>query len=163
MITRTKNDEDERERWKNMIFDHIDHLKVYAANDKKLSAIVDYLKQNPELKDGHYELTDGIYVNVGPGTVRDSGDFEAHRNYIDLQLLLDGSERIDWAPLSAMTAKTDYDAAADCQMFSCCPSKTAILKLYPGFFAVFYPQDGHKPLLHLDHKESRKAIFKIPV
>lgn len=146
-----------------MIFDHIGNLETYARGDTKLTAVVDYLKAHPMLEDGRHALENGAYVNVGSGDVRDDGDFEAHRRYIDLQLLLEGSEAMEYAPLSALRVGTDYSKAGDYQLFSDRPSETIVLKLYPGAFAVFYPQDAHKPSLRLENDRSRKAIFKIPV
>ena len=146
-----------------MILDRIDNLKFYGVFDKKLAAIVEFLKTHPTLSDGHYELDMGIYVNVGSGTVRDSGDFEVHRRYADLQWVIEGSEVIEWASLSVMRSSTEYNEAGDYQLFSDAAGETVALKLTPGYFAIFYPQDGHKPSLRLNHDVSRKAIFKIPL
>ena len=148
-----------------MIFDRIANLETYAKNDEKLTAIVEFLKAHPAetLADGRHELSLGIYANVSTGPVRDSGDFEAHRKYADLQLMVEGSEIMEWAHLNDMTNATDYSESNDCQFFACQPAATSALKVYPGYFAIFYPQDGHKPLIHLDHDASRKVIFKIPV
>lgn len=148
-----------------MIFDRITNLETYAKGDEKLTAIVEFLKANPVeiLDDGRHELSLGVYANVGAGPVRDGGDFEVHRRYADLQLMAEGSEIMEWAHLSDMTGGTEYNGEGDFQLFSCQPAGTVSLKVYPGYFAIFYPQDGHKPSLRLDHDFSRKIIFKIPV
>jgi len=148
-----------------MIFDRISNLETYAKHDEKLTAIAEFLKEHPAetLCDGRHNLTLGIYANVSTGPVRDSGPFEAHRKYADLQLMVEGSEIMEWAHLSDMTNAADYSEANDCQFFACQPAAASALKVYPGYFAIFYPQDGHKPLIRLDHETSRKVIFKIPV
>ena len=148
-----------------MIFDRISNLGTYAENNEKLTAIVEFLKKNPfdTLADGRHELDLGIYANVGSGAVRDSGDFEVHRRYADLQLIVEGSELMEWAPLDELTNGGDYKAEGDIQFFACQPAAAAPLKFYRGYFAGFYPQDGLKPSLRLDHDSSRKIVFKIPV
>lgn len=148
-----------------MIFDRIANLKTYAKGDEKLTAVIDFLKSHPAetLADGRHELSLGVYANVGSGSVRDAGDFEAHRKYADLQLIVEGSEIMEWAHLSDMTNGTQYNESGDFQLFSCQPVPTVPLRVYPGYFVIFYPQDGHKPSIRLDHDISRKVIFKIPV
>lgn len=148
-----------------MIFDRISNLETYAKNDEKLTAIVEFLKAHPveTLADGRHELGMGVYANVSTGPVRDEGNFEAHRKYADLQLMVEGCEIMEWAHLNDMTNAADYSEVNDIQFFACQPAATTALKVYPGFFAIFYPQDGHKPLMRLDGETSRKVIFKIPV
>lgn len=148
-----------------MIFDRISNIAVYAKGDEKLAVIAEFLKVNPAetLADGRHELSLGIFANVGGGPVRDEGDFEVHRRYADLQLVVEGSEIMEWAHLDAMTNGTQYNEEGDFQLFSCQPAEASALKVYPGCFAIFYPQDGHKPSMRLDHDASRKVIFKIPV
>lgn len=148
-----------------MIFDRIHNLGTYAAGDEKLIAIVKFLDAYPvaNLTDGRYELSMGIYANVGSGPVRDTGGFEVHRRYADLQLVIDGSEVMEWAYLDELTDGAEYNEEGDFQIFASCAAETLSLKVYPGSFAIFYPQDGHKPSLRLAHDFSRKVIFKIPL
>ena len=148
-----------------MIFDHISGLETYARGDARLTAVAEFLKAHPAqtLADGRHELGKGAFVNVGDVPAREDGDFEAHRRYIDLQLVIKGSERMQWAHLSCMRSGGEYNERGDFQLFSGPCAEAAELKAYPGYFAVFYPQDAHKPSLHLDHAVSRKAVFKIPV
>ena len=148
-----------------MILDHISNLETYSKGDEKLAAIAAFLAEHPAetLADGRHELGLGIYANVSTSAVRDSGDFEVHRRYADLQLVVDGSEVMEWAHLDDLSVPGEYDATADIQFYASATGSAATLKLYAGSFAVFYPQDGHKPVLRLDHDFSRKVVFKIPV
>lgn len=148
-----------------MIFDRISNLETYAESNEKLAAISEFLKKHPfaALADGRHELGLGIYANVVSGAVRDDGNFEAHRRYADLQLVVEGSEVMEWAHLDELIDGEDYDAKGDIQFFAGQPAAAVALKVYRGYFAVFYPQDGHKPSMRLDHDICRKIIFKIPV
>jgi len=89
--------------------------------------------------------------------------FEAHRRYIDIQLVVRGQEAIGVAPVSTLTTVEPYDAAKDIEFFAV-PQTSETLALRAGDFAVFAPGDGHRPSLHLDGPHvSRKAVVKVSV
>lgn len=148
-----------------VIFDHISNLGIYAKGDKKLEVVADFLKKYPmeSLADGRHELGMGIYVNVGSNVVFGEGKFEVHRRYADIQLVIDGSERMEWEHLDDLQNATEYSEAKDIQFFAQCIVAPIELNVYKGNFALFYPQDGHKPGLRLNHDSCRKAVFKIPL
>lgn len=70
--------------------------------------------------------------------------YESHRDYIDIQYVAAGTEVIYYAPTDRLQAVTDYHAANDYQLYAD-PSAATPLHLAAGSFAIFYPQDGHKP------------------
>ena len=148
-----------------MVFDRIFNLETYAKGDERLKLIAEFLLEHPSetLADGRYDLPNGIFVNVSVSPTRSDGDYEVHRKYIDLQLILEGDEIIRWAHLSRLNGEPPYDAQNDIQFFSGNQEAGASLRLNAGDFVIFYPQDGHKPLLRLKTEFSRKAVFKIPV
>jgi YhcH/YjgK/YiaL family protein len=89
--------------------------------------------------------------------------FEAHRRYIDIQLVVRGQESIGYAPVAALTTSEPYDASKDIEFFSV-PQESTTLALHAGDFAVFAPGDGHRPSLHLDGPHvSRKVVVKVSV
>ena len=89
--------------------------------------------------------------------------FEAHRRYIDIQLVVRGQESIGYAPVASLVSSEPYDATKDIEFFSV-PQESATLALRAGDFAVFAPGDGHRPSLHLDGPHvSRKAVVKVSV
>jgi len=89
--------------------------------------------------------------------------FEAHRRFIDIQLVVRGQESIGYAPVASLVTAEPYDATKDIEFFSV-PQESATLALRAGDFAVFAPGDGHRPSLHLDGPHvSRKAVVKVSV
>ena len=89
--------------------------------------------------------------------------FEAHRRYIDIQLVVRGQESIGYAPVASLVTAEPYDATKDIEFFSV-PQESATLALRAGDFAVFAPGDGHRPSLHLDGPHvSRKVVVKVSV
>jgi biofilm protein TabA len=108
---------------------------------------------------------DNLYVTVSDAETRppEQVRFEAHRRYIDIQLVVRGQEAIGVAPVSSLTTVEPYDAAKDIEFFAV-PRESTTLALRAGDFAVFAPGDGHRPSLHLDGPHvSRKAVVKVSV
>jgi YhcH/YjgK/YiaL family protein len=103
------------------------------------------LSANPPA-DGRIELA-GSRLTAGLSTydTEEPGSklFEAHRRFIDIQVVLSGRETLYWAPLSALTGRVDYDEGKDIS-FHDGPAGLAV-PLSPGWFTVLFPDDGHKP------------------
>ena len=82
-----------------MIFGNINHEKTYSNLSKDLLTCFEYTKKNSlaDFEKGSYKI-DGneIFVNiVGYETCEKEDRFwEAHKKYIDVHLLLEGSEKI---------------------------------------------------------------------
>jgi len=108
---------------------------------------------------------DDMYVTVSEADTRapEQVRFEAHRRYIDIQLVVRGQEAIQVAPVTALVTAQPYDPAKDIEFFAV-PQESTTLALHAGDFGVFVPGDGHRPGLHLDGPHvSRKAVVKVSV
>jgi YhcH/YjgK/YiaL family protein len=108
---------------------------------------------------------DDVYVMISEAETRppEHVKFEAHRRYIDIQLVVRGQESIGYAPVTSLVTAEPYDATKDIEFFAV-PQESATLALRAGDFAVFAPGDGHRPSLHLDGPHvSRKVVVKVSV
>jgi biofilm protein TabA len=86
------------------------------------------------------------------------GRWEAHRRHIDLQMVVDGQERIGFAPLHRLGAEP-YDAELDLLWLTGSGDQ---LLLQPGEFVLLWPEDGHMPGLMVDAPAPvTKVVFKI--
>lgn len=146
-----------------MIVDALDQNARYHALHPGFRQAFEFLARPDlvRLAPGRYEL-DGsrIYVGVTEETGRSlaAARLEAHRRYIDIQMPLVGEEQIGWRALAdCRTVATDYDDAKDVVFFADAPDTA--LHLRPGLFAVFFPEDGHMPLI--GHGRILKAVAKI--
>ncbi|HEY1686350.1 MAG TPA: YhcH/YjgK/YiaL family protein [Tepidisphaeraceae bacterium] len=95
-------------------------------------------------------------------TREESGcDWEAHRKYIDIQFIVDGRERIDYAPSYQLQMTNPYDAEKDRSNFK---GEGSALILSAGMFAIFFPEDAHRPCVAADSVNSvRKIVIKVAV
>ena len=108
---------------------------------------------------------DDVYVLISEAETKppEKVRFEAHRRYIDIQLVVRGQEAIGVAPVSRLTTVEAYESAKDIEFFAV-PGESATVELRADDFAVFAPGDGHRPSLHLDGPHvSRKVVVKVSV
>ncbi|MGJ3243033.1 MAG: YhcH/YjgK/YiaL family protein [Opitutales bacterium] len=108
----------------------------------------------------------GFYLNVHSYTTRplEACRFESHRATVDIQVVLQGAEWIDWHPADELTPEGAWDAERDFQ-FHQPPAVPPLgrLRLVPGFAAIFFPEDGHRPqIADGDPAPLLKAVVKIP-
>lgn len=83
---------------------------------------------------------------------------ETHRKYIDIQIPISCAESYGWRSLATLTdSETGYDEINDIEFFRERP--TTYLTLQPGEFVIFFPEDGHAPLI--GDGSIRKIILKV--
>ena len=76
------------------------------------------------LAEGRHELLgDRVFalINRDPGRGHEGARLEAHRKYIDIQYLVDGSEEIGWRPTTECRELVEaYDESRDIMFFADC-------------------------------------------
>ncbi len=131
-----------------MILDALEYAPGYAALGAGLVRGLAFLagRDLAALPDGRLDLDgDRLFALVsryGTRAARGAAGWEAHRRYLDIQALGSGAERVDAAPVSALRVTRPYDETADCLRLE---GRGQRLVLRPGLFAVFWPQDAHRP------------------
>lgn len=86
--------------------------------------------------------------------------FESHRKYADIQYMQRGSETILWTPIDVLKTLEEYDPETDNMFYRDAPATE--LKMAPGYFSVFLPEDGHKPRCILGGREQiGKIVMKV--
>lgn len=138
---------------------------------KKISeAAYQFLLQfEPEkYEDGRYDLEDGVYVNIMTYETkyRKEAFFEAHKRYIDIQMILRGKELIAAEPIEVMhkaECLQPYDEEKDVEFYA--DSRDGIDSvLTDGEYRIYLPEDGHMPGICVDERaQVRKAVVKVPV
>ena len=89
---------------------------------------------------------------------RESGVWESHRRYTDIQFIVMGEEQIGYAPVSSLEISRPYDAKDDCALYR---GSGQFFSLFPGWFAIFFPADAHMPGLAVaEPAKVRKIVIK---
>jgi YhcH/YjgK/YiaL family protein len=150
-----------------MIYDILKNSDSYFQHSDRMAKAVDFITTfDAATPDGRYELDGEMYAVVMSYKTKpaEQQKSETHKKYIDVQAILNGRERIDVAILSdSIAVDTPYDEAKDAAFYRM-PDEHIPLIMTEGTFAVFYPQDVHRPCCDLDCvADVRKIVVKVPL
>ena len=113
------------------------------------------------LEDGRHVINDYMYVNVETYQTKEDALFEAHRDYIDIQYIISGEEKIGVTKYSDCTENTPYDKERDIEFLN---GEGEFYPMKTGDYMILYPTDAHKPSISLNEKATvRKAVVKVRV
>lgn len=149
-----------------MILDNVKNIKLYNL-DGNFKTAFDFIVKTDlnTLPVGKTEV-DGknVYVAVSEYLTKlDEGDFEAHDNYADIQIILSGNEIMDWCERKDCFNTTEYNAEKDVVKMNTNASYTR-LKVKTGQFAIFFPEDAHRPnMSDGEQKQIKKAVVKVKI
>jgi biofilm protein TabA len=150
-----------------MILDVLANRERYGRMHPRIGRALEYLGKTDfsAMADGRHPIDgDDLYALVLSYETEAEQErrFEAHRNYLDIQCILSGREIIYWAPTEELSALDDYSEEKDIVFLS--GEARARLRLTAGSFAVFYPEDAHKPNCAWDEPQrARKVVVKVRV
>lgn len=104
---------------------------------------------------------DNVYaiITENPTKDLDSTKWESHKNYIDLQSVIKGEEKIGVAVLNSLTVTMPYDVSKDLINYS---GDGKFYNAMPGTFFLFFPKDAHRPNVTTNgNKPDKKIVIKI--
>lgn len=134
---------------------------VFARLCGKLKAL-DLAK----LELGWQDVEEGIRMNVMSfeTSPAEGKKAEMHRKFVDIQLLIEGEEMIEYGLSQPDLAKYDeYRDEDDYQLTDAIDDKNEIV-LKPNMFAIFLPYEPHKPGNSVNgNKTLKKLVVKVPV
>jgi len=144
-----------------MIVESLEKLRAYAPHIPHLSEGLACLADHKEdAAPARYGFPGG-FMMLQEGTTRpvEDGDYEAHKAYLDVQVLLDGGETVVWADAAALTETMPYDADKDKVMYA---GPGSILEVKPGMCCLCWPHDAHKACRCSGEPGTfRKAVIKL--
>lgn len=148
-----------------MIIDKVENIGKYSGIPQEA---VDFVKAvTKEDFAGHYDFGNNVFANIDEYETKifDKCKFEAHKQYIDIQLILDGIERLDYAPVEELKVSEAYNAEKDVMFFENSKEQSDSVILKSGKFALIYPHEAHKPQIAMDDKpiKVKKAVVKIHI
>ncbi|MEF1201887.1 YhcH/YjgK/YiaL family protein [Vibrio owensii] len=146
---------------------HLAHLTFLSYLSPKLQSVIEIAKDklSTPIENGKYELFgESAFMMVVEDQTRplENRRSEIHRNYLDVQILLEGEEVFGYS-LNPFTA-IEEDLLADKDVaFSEQLVDEKFIKVGAGEFIVFYPGQPHRPLVATESGPAsvRKAIIKV--
>ena len=87
--------------------------------------------------------------------------FEAHKKYLDIHIMAEGSEKVEIAPPEALA---EFDRVEANDFYAYRGEGDYKLVLSPGDFLVVFPNDAHRIKMQTDGPETvTKAVFKVRI
>ena len=156
-----------------MIFDKLENLDQYASVHPRFAAAIPFLKtliaENAE--NGRHEMpsTDvagAVYANISSYTTNklsEDSKMEAHRRYIDIQIILEGEENIYLPGTEVGRSLVSYNAEKDCELMTMPNADTTVRLTMPkGSFAIFFAGEQHAPNHAVSEPvQVRKVVGKV--
>lgn len=147
-----------------MIFDTLNHLSDYLPLMPQLATVLEVLNQ-PDFMNkaaGRYETNNpAVRFNIDEyQTLSQPKDFEFHKKYADVQIMLQGEELHHIARRDDITCVHHFDEEKDIAFFDTLPISEHLLE--KGYFCIYFPNEPHRSQLATDEPAwVKKVVFKI--
>ncbi|MDQ0222376.1 YhcH/YjgK/YiaL family protein [Streptococcus moroccensis] len=147
-----------------MIYDQLSELSNYKGLHPNLDAAIDALaeldlimldlgKHSIDGNNSFFMLQENrLDKDIGP-------EFEVHRDYLDLQFLLEGREIIKYGFGDREVSKA-YDPTIDFGQETCEREMDVVID--PDHFAIYFPGEAHRPNVYANAGETvKKCVVKV--
>lgn len=147
-----------------MITDHISNASLYFGLGERIKTALQYLSETDfsGMEPGKYILDgDKVFAMVQEYTTKslEESVLEAHKEYIDIQFMIEGEECIGFEMLNNQEISEPYHEKEDYWLFRGNPD---LIRYSKGMFAILYPQDLHMPrIISGEPMPVRKVVIKV--
>ncbi len=149
-----------------MIYDKLSNITLYKGISKNLDTAIQFISTHDlnELPLGKTTIDgDRVYINVMETKAQpiEERKYEVHKNYMDIQIDLIGTERVDTGDYHQVTLE-DYHQENDVAAAS--SEDLAQCILGPGNFIICMAREPHKPNIAVsDDTFLKKAVVKVHI
>jgi XTP/dITP diphosphohydrolase len=147
-----------------MIFDHISNAHLYYNMHPLFQKAFEYLTSNDftTIENGVYEIDDKNILSIVNSYATEPANqrfWEGHKKYIDIQLMITGTENMGHSPVQFSEILQPYDEEKDFIKYD---AKGLEVTVPAGYFTIFYPTDVHMPnLISGKSEEVKKVVMKV--
>ncbi|PKF50137.1 N-acetylneuraminate anomerase [Enterovibrio nigricans] len=150
-----------------MILGHITQPDTYSYLPDAFRRSLAFLAETDmvALSTGRHDIDgDNIYVNVMAFDTQPANEklAEVHKEYIDIQFLISGEERIGFALANGNNPiAKEYDGESDFYLVESMEGECEVI-MSPGMFAIFLTEQPHKPGCNVSASTPiKKAVVKV--
>ena len=140
-------------------FDYLEQvLEDGTTENKRLLSLPINAFEKEDLDENNFGLE-----QVYNSKERNDCFFESHRQYIDVQFILEGEEIIEVVNIDDLSVDFKYNDEMDLLKYKT-TTESSIIKLKKGDVAIFFPQDAHMPCIKLNKSTKViKTVVKVAV
>jgi YhcH/YjgK/YiaL family protein len=145
-----------------MIIDHIANYRKYVGLHPLFDRAFEFLNGLKDDDRGSFPINGkSLFASVAEvtGRGREAAKLEIHKQYIDIQYIMDGADFIGWAASSETDPGTEYDQSNDYRFVEIEP--VTWVDVPRGYFVIFFPEDAHAPLAGND--PMTKVFMKVKI
>jgi len=129
-----------------MICDNLKNSAIYEAMGPAFQKAFAYLKTvTPDNLPGSRLELDGDKIFAFSSSYEtlpaDQRKIETHRNYLDIQYVVSGTEAMGYIPMEGLEISEAY--RPDVEFYN--TDADTLLPAPAGTFMIFFPQDAHRP------------------
>lgn len=153
-----------------MIVGSLENVSIQVHQHANIRAALAYLQQlDPsKIEDGRYPVLDSdvfailqSYLTENPS---ETIEVEGHRKFIDIYLMLEGSEQVGWVSTDHLDNLPEYDSEKDVWKKPVEKSQLSFVTLHEGDAAVLFPEDAHAAQFTSNKPgHARKVVMKVAV
>lgn len=149
-----------------MIFDSIQNAGLYFKLGDKFEKALQFIVETDftEVETGRIDIDgDNIFAIVQEYKTKEpeDGKWEAHRNYIDIQYVVSGSEDFGFVNFEYLDIIQPYDEEKDIIFYE---GDGDFLQLHEDEFVILFPHEAHMPGLAIEDSEKvKKVVVKVAV
>ncbi len=146
-----------------MILDKLENLGNYELGENFRKA-EEFLRSNDLMGLPPCKIKvsgNDVVVNIQDfiGKEEEECRMEAHRDFCDIQIVMNGEELMGWKPQEdCKEVTTPYNEDKDVEFYA--DKADTLLRVGPRQFAIFFPTDAHQPGI-APGKTYRKIIVKV--
>lgn len=149
-----------------MIVDNIKNIDSYSFSNRNLIEAFEYIKSInfDSINYGRNEIN-GLelyaFISEYAPKLECEIPWEAHREYIDIQYIIEGQERIGYAKIDDFEVVEKYNSVSDVILGNI---EGNFITMKSGDFMVLFPQDVHKPgVVSLKSFIVKKIVVKVKI
>ena len=137
-------------------------IKKYASLLPGIEEAFDAVNALTEYEDKkNYPLSNGNRFFIAVQSTKAPDLAEAHRNYLDIQYIVEGVDTVGWAPTDTLTLSGEFNETKDVGKYS---GNFEYMTINEGVCYVAFPEDAHMPGRHLDvPNDFVKVVVKLKV
>lgn len=149
-----------------MIYDNLSNIELYKGLSPDIYEGLKFLHEaDADIANGVYQINPLVKAIVSEYETRVENEYgyEAHKKYIDIQCTMKGQERVACLPIEKLTETKPYSDNDDAAFYTTAIKPIEMI-IGDGYFAVFFPQDGHMPQLCMDEPRMvKKVVVKVQI
>ena len=149
-----------------MIYDKLSNIDLYKGLSTDIYTGLLFLQQaKTNIENGTYLLSSRVKVIVSEYETKRENEYgyEAHKKFIDIQCVLKGEEKVCCLPIEKQKETKPYSEEIDAAFYDA-NTQTQEMIIGNGYFAIFFPQDGHMPQLCVDKPQMvKKVVIKVEI